>query len=122
MKFPLKALLLPLLFAGVAVDQTSLTPSSPINLLGDPSFKDFTTQLHPERSLSTKREELWSINQEGILHGTGKAWGFIRTKTKYRDYHLVLEYKWGEHTYGYGADRSRGHARFGHFFNCRTTL
>lgn len=114
MKFLLRALLFPLLFAGVAVAQTSLTPTKPINLLGDPSFKDFTTQLHPERSLSEKREENWNFNQEGHLQVVGSGWGYLRTKETYKDYHLVLDYKWGERTWGSRENNARASGLFVH--------
>lgn len=35
----------------------------------------------------------------GMLHVTGDGLGGLVTKTAYRDYHLVLEYRWGEKTW-----------------------
>ncbi len=102
------------ILSSLLVGQAVVTPKEVISFLDDPAFDNWTYHLNPERSLSNKREDLWSINEEGVLHGTGKAWGLIRTNTTYRDYRLVMEYKWGEHTYGYGADRARGSALFIH--------
>jgi putative membrane-bound dehydrogenase-like protein len=82
-------------------------PGRVINLMEDPSFQNFTYHLWPERSLTDKREEIWNINEAGVLNVSGKGWGYIRTKEKHHDYHLVMEYKWGEHTVGYRADRAR---------------
>src|SRR5210317_464751 len=78
------------------VAQPAVTPTEPINLLDDPEFKDFTSHLWPERSLTNEREEIWKINEDGLLNVSGEGWGYLRTNTKYRDYHLVLDYKWGE--------------------------
>jgi hypothetical protein len=36
---------------------------------------------------------------DGMLHITGDGLGSIRTNDRYRDYHLVLEYKWGDKTW-----------------------
>ncbi len=36
---------------------------------------------------------------DGLLHVTGDGLGSIITKDAYRDYHLVLEYRWGEKTW-----------------------
>ncbi len=85
----------------------AITPDKTVNLLADPEFKDFTVNLNPKGSLTFKREEIWSIKEDGLLHISGKGLGYIRTNQKYRDYHLVLEYKWGERTWGGREDRAR---------------
>jgi hypothetical protein len=38
--------------------------------------------------------------QDGVVHFTGDENGYICTKNRYKDYHLVLEYRWGERSYG----------------------
>ncbi|MCK5920407.1 MAG: DUF1080 domain-containing protein, partial [Methylococcales bacterium] len=86
---------------------TAITPKKVINLLADPEFKDFTVNLNPKGSLTFKREEIWKIMEDKLLHISGKGLGYIRTNAKYRDYHLVLDYKWGERTWGSRVDRAR---------------
>ena len=49
----------------------------------------------------TKREDprkVFSV-ADGMLHITGDGLGGIVTNKRYRDYHLVLEYKWGDRTW-----------------------
>lgn len=36
---------------------------------------------------------------DGMLHITGNGLGAIYTRERYRDYHLILEYKWGSRTW-----------------------
>src|SRR6185436_9104382 len=36
---------------------------------------------------------------DGMLHVSGEGLGYIATQQTYRDYHLSVEYKWGEKTY-----------------------
>lgn len=36
---------------------------------------------------------------DGMLHVTGDGLGSVTTKNEYRDYHLVLEFKWGTKTF-----------------------
>jgi 3-keto-disaccharide hydrolase len=36
---------------------------------------------------------------DGLLHVTGDGLGGLITRDRYRNYHLVLEYKWGERTW-----------------------
>jgi hypothetical protein len=38
--------------------------------------------------------------QDGMLRISGDGGGYICTKDRYRDYHLVLEYRWGDQTWG----------------------
>ncbi|MCB1061465.1 MAG: DUF1080 domain-containing protein [Verrucomicrobiae bacterium] len=86
---------------------SAVSPKEKIDLLADSEFKNFTTHFNAKKSISTERAEVWSINESGQLHVSGKAWGYLRTKQAYRDYHLVLEYQWGEHTLAPRADSAR---------------
>ena len=81
-------------------------PDEKIELLADPSFKNWVFHLSKKSSLSTNREEV-AVIRDGILQVTGKGFGYFRTREAYRDYHLVLEYKWGEKTWSKRVDRAR---------------
>lgn len=37
--------------------------------------------------------------KDGLLHISGDGMGYICTKDRYKDYHLVLEYRWGDKTW-----------------------
>ncbi len=86
--------------------KAATVPERKIDLLADPSFKNWVFHLSEKNSLSTKKEEVAVINK-GVLQVTGKGFGYFRTKEAYRDYHLVLEYKWGEKTWSKRVDRAR---------------
>jgi hypothetical protein len=49
----------------------------------------------------TKREDPRKVFRidDGMLHITGDGLGALVTNKRYRDYHLVLEFKWGERTW-----------------------
>jgi Domain of Unknown Function (DUF1080) len=38
--------------------------------------------------------------QDGVLHISGDGFGYLATDKEYRDYHLVVEFKWGRKTDG----------------------
>lgn len=42
-----------------------------------------------------------------VIHVSGEEWGGIATVKAYRDYHLIVEWKWGEKTWASRADKSR---------------
>ena len=44
---------------------------------------------------------------DGMLHITGDGLGAVITKDEYRDYHLILEFKWGPRTWEPRQDRTR---------------
>jgi hypothetical protein len=37
---------------------------------------------------------------EGLLHVSGRGYGYLATRQPFRDYHLVVEFKWGSKTWG----------------------
>ena len=37
--------------------------------------------------------------EDGMLHISGNGMGYVSTKQRYKDYHLVVEYRWGERTW-----------------------
>ncbi|MCH9654166.1 MAG: DUF1080 domain-containing protein [Planctomycetes bacterium] len=45
--------------------------------------------------------------KDGMLHISGDGYGGLITKKDYRDYHMVIEFKWGEKTWGARKDRTR---------------
>lgn len=83
------------------------TPQEPINLLEKEWADTFENLLDPEKSLDTDPTKAWTKTTDGHLQITGQGFGWLRSKTSYRDYHLVVEYRWDEHTYGPRADRAR---------------
>ncbi|NOT29202.1 MAG: DUF1080 domain-containing protein [Planctomycetes bacterium] len=54
--------------------------------------------------------------EDGLLHVTGNGWGALMTNASYRDYVLVLEFKWGEQTWAprLGKARDAGLLFHGH--------
>lgn len=53
--------------------------------------------------LNNDPRQVFSIvkeNGEGIIRISGNGWGAISTKEEYENYHLQLQFKWGELTWG----------------------
>ena len=45
--------------------------------------------------------------QDGMIRISGEEWGCITTENEYENYHLVLEFKWGEETHPPRKERAR---------------
>lgn len=88
-------------------DSKAITPSKVLDFLDAPDANDVVVHLNEDSSLSTDPEEIWKVGDDDVLHVSGKGMGYIRTAQAFRDYHLVLEYKWGERTLAGRADRAR---------------
>ncbi len=88
-------------------DSVPVSPSAVVNLLADPELKDFTAHLNPTASLSTDPKKIWAIGGDKVMRVSGEGMGYLRTKQAYRDYHLVIDYQWGERTLGTRADKAR---------------
>ena len=78
-----------------AVGANGEIPEKRINLLSPDSFEAKANQQSLIRTIG------------GPLHVTGSGSGRLATQSPYHDYHLVIEYKWGERTYGEREDRAR---------------
>ncbi len=93
-----------------AQEGNAITPDKPIDLLkqlAEPGRKNFVSNLNPKSSVSHDPDQIWASQPDGSLRISGEGIGYIRTKQAYRDYHLVLEYKWGERTVASRTDRAR---------------
>ena len=83
----------------------AIAPTEVIRPFNGRDLTGFTTWLKetghedPERTFRVT---------EGMIHVTGEGAGYLATNAAYRDYHVVVEYKWGEKTDGSGNVRNSG--------------
>src|SRR5262245_61138975 len=73
------------------------TPREVIRLFNGRDLAGLSTWLK-----DTKRDDPRRVFRvtDGLLHISGDGNGYIATDKEYRDYHLVVEYKWGKRTDG----------------------
>jgi hypothetical protein len=92
------AILILLLVAGAArADEAAVAPKDDvIRLFDGKTLGDCYTWLS-----DTKRDDPRRVFRvtDGMLHVTGDGLGGILTNKRYENYHLVLEFKWGERTW-----------------------
>lgn len=62
--------------------------------------------INPKKEPADAPEKVFQIH-DGQLHISGAGFGAMNTKQAYRDYHLVVEFKWGDKTWGWRKDRAR---------------
>lgn len=55
--------------------------------------------VNPEMDFHDAPQDIWKL-EDGVLHVSGRGYGYVATRQDYQDYHLVIEFKWGEKTWG----------------------
>lgn len=85
--------------------ESALRPTGgPIPLFNGRNLEGFYTWIRDANYADPKR--VFSV-EEGLLRVSGDGYGGLVTNRTYRDYHLILEFRWGEKTWGDRADRAR---------------
>lgn len=88
-----------LMASRVVSDQQAapLSPREVVRLFNGKDLSGLYTWLK-----ETRREDPRQVFRvsDGLLHITGESNGYLATEKEYRDYHLVLEYRWGKKTDG----------------------
>lgn len=113
------ARLLPLVFSVLAVSALSATADDipafarelPQTKSGDPVLafngKDLTGfYVYLKEHKYEDPKKVFTVH-DGLLHVSGEEWGGVATKEEFSDYHLVVEWKWGEKTWASRKERSR---------------
>ncbi len=73
------------------------TPKTTIHLFNGQDLTGLTTWLKDTQHKDPRR--VFSVSDH-MLHISGAGFGYIATDRAYRDYHLVVDYKWGKRTDG----------------------
>jgi hypothetical protein len=90
-------------------EPAAIKPDAPIRLFDGKSLDRFTTwqvdnhEKDPDRVFTVVDQ----IDGAPAIRISGQHWGGILTKDRYRDYRLLVEYRWGPVTWGQRRDRTR---------------
>jgi hypothetical protein len=83
-----------------------------IHLFNGKDLTNFYTWLNaPEKGAqpygkNNDPEKVFTVH-DGMIHISGKVWGGLITEREFDNYHLTVEFKWGEKTWAPRADRTR---------------
>jgi hypothetical protein len=86
-----------LLYAACTQAAEPIIPDKPIRLFNGRDLSGFTTWLK-----DAKRQDPRKVftAHDGMIHFSGDGFGYLATDKEYRDYRLLVEYKWGKRTDG----------------------
>ncbi|MFM7743830.1 MAG: family 16 glycoside hydrolase, partial [Verrucomicrobiota bacterium] len=63
--------------------------------------------VNPKADIAGDPKSVFKFAPDGNFVVSGEGYGAITTLGAYRDYHLVIEFKWGQKTWGKRESRSR---------------
>lgn len=100
----MRRLLLLLLIAALAFGGEPVRPAKKLRLFNGKDLTNFYVFLK-----DNKREDPRKVFtvQNGLVRISGEEWGALSTRDEYRDYHLIVEWKWGAKTWPPRVDRAR---------------
>jgi hypothetical protein len=81
-----------------------IRPTEPLKLFDGKTLGDYYTYLQ-----DTKYDDPRKVFRvtDGLLHITGEGLGSLITNQEYRDYHVVLEFKWGERVFAPRTEKAK---------------
>ena len=107
------AILIVSLFTGITVqardsvaEGAARQVTAPVNLLHLITSGQMDYHIAPQYAVHDPASDIFQITN-GILRISGRGYGYVATRETYRDYHLVIEFKWGEQTWGERAAKAR---------------
>ncbi|MGV3662528.1 MAG: PVC-type heme-binding CxxCH protein [Prosthecobacter sp.] len=56
--------------------------------------------VNPKADFHDDPKDIWTFAKDGTFNISGRGYGYVATKENFKDYHLVLEFKWGTKTWG----------------------
>ena len=88
---------------------TAIIPTTTIKLFDGTSLANFDPWLvdHHEADPERVYTVVDQIDGAPAIRISGKVWGGLLTKSAYRDYRLIVEYRWGGVTWGERKSRTR---------------
>lgn len=92
--------------AAAASAWSAETVTQKINVLDLMKTGQVEYHINPDQDFHDAASEVFQLKDEQ-LHVSGRGYGYMVTKESYKDYHLVVEFKWGPKTWGKRADRAR---------------
>jgi putative membrane-bound dehydrogenase-like protein len=81
-------------------------------------FREGKAEMHinPKADIKDDPKNVFKFEPDGLFHVSGNGYGGITTNESFKDYHLVIEFKWGDKTWGKRAKATRDNGILVHCF------
>ena len=88
------------LLLSVSVVWAAEPVKSKVDLLEVIKSGDVEYHVNPKADFHDAPKDIWTFAKDGTFNISGRGYGYVATKENYKDYHLVIEFKWGTKTWG----------------------
>lgn len=85
--------------------QEAITPDRKLQLFNGKDLDGWYTWLKDNHYSDPRK--VFTVTPKHEIRISGEEWGGIATRNAYRDYHLVVEWRWGNKTWGAREKRAR---------------
>jgi hypothetical protein len=89
----------------IAVLPAAGADSAAIRLFNGKDFSNFYTFVKGDGK-NKDPKGIFKV-EDGVIHVSGEVYGYLATEKEYENYHLTVEFKWGEKTYEPRKDKAR---------------
>lgn len=97
MKIPFQRPLVCLFVAALLSTGANRPPRKPLRLFNGKDLKGWYI-FHEKRAKNEDPNQVFKV-ENGQLHVSGKEFGYLCTERTFRNFHLVVEFKWGVNRY-----------------------
>lgn len=98
--------LVPLALSVASILSAAEAVKQKINLFDAIKSGDVEYNVNQKLEMHDDPKDIWKFDGDE-LHISGRGYGYVATKKDYRDYHLVIEFKWGTKTHGARETKAR---------------
>jgi len=107
--------------AFLALSSLAKSVTEKVNVLDLVRNNEVEFNINPKFELADPPLEVFKM-QDTMLHISGRGYGYMATKEIFQDYHLVIEFKWGQKTWGKRAERARDNGILVHAYGPHGTI
>jgi hypothetical protein len=97
-------LVIPFLIAGLSAPLTA-TDAGAMKLFNGKDLSGFYTFIK-DGGKNNDPKGIFKV-EDGVIHVSGEVYGYLATEKDYENYHLTVEFKWGDRTYEPRKDKAR---------------
>ncbi|HEX4591080.1 MAG TPA: DUF1080 domain-containing protein, partial [Gemmataceae bacterium] len=95
----------PMMVAILAAIPAAGADPATVRLFNGKDFTNFYTFVKGDGK-NNDSKKVFAV-EDGVIHVSGESYGYLATEKEYENYHLTVEFKWGEKTYAPRKDKAR---------------
>lgn len=96
-----------IILLAAASEPPARSPESKVDLLAEGRAGRWEVYLNPSAEVVDAPSAVFAFQPDGSLRVSGRGYGAVTSRDSWRDYHLVVEYRWGDSQWGKAVGKAR---------------